>query len=230
MNRAGPDSATPDWLTSFPALQGVDDAAWREILSAARPLEAPAGTVLFRDGDACRNYLLLQEGSVRVHKVTESGREIVLYRVEAGQACVLTTACLLACEMYPAEGVAETDVRGVVIPMERFQDGLSRSDGFRSFVFAAYAKRISDLILLVEEVAFGRMDVRLAQCLLERAGQDGEVRRTHQELAVELGTAREVVSRQLKDFERRHWVVLSRGRISVVDRAALDRLGARDAM
>jgi CRP/FNR family transcriptional regulator len=156
------------------------------------------------------------EGSVRVQKLAENGREITLYRVESGGSCVLTTSCLLARERYPAEGITETEVIAAMIPLALFEKALDTSAGFRRFVFSTYAQRISHLILLVEEVAFGRIDERLAQCLLEMREVDNTVEATHQVLAAELGTAREVISRQLKEFERRGWIALQRGRIEIL--------------
>ena len=212
------------WLERFPALAVLDDPAWHTLLAQSRVVDMPAGSAVFRSGDRCRNYLLVLEGSVRVQKVADNGREITLYRVTGGQSCVLTTDCLMAGETYPAEGVTETPVVAVAIPQEAFQRALSDSPGFRSFVFAAYGQRVAGLILLVEEVAFGRVDARLAQRLLSRAGDDDALQATHQELAAELGTAREVVSRQLKEFEHHGWVRLFRGRIELGDRTSLRRL------
>lgn len=212
-----------DWWSRFPSLLALDDAAWMELRAAARVVSLPAGSVAFRAGDACEHYLLVLDGSVRVQKLAENGREITLYRVESGDSCVLTTSCLLAREHYPAEGVAETDVTAAAIPTSAFFRALDHSPGFRRFVFTAYGQRLSDLILLVEEVAFGRIDGRLAARLLELGDHDGMVEATHQALAAELGTAREVVSRQLKDFERHGFIHLLRGRIQLVDRQAMKR-------
>ncbi len=220
--------AQDDWIGNFPALRRLDDAARRTLLDAAKVVTVPAGTVVFQEGGACSNYLLVIDGSVRVQKVSESGREIVLYRVDPGQSCVLTTSCLLTHEDYGAEGIAENAVRAVVISAASFEALLARSAEFRKFVFSAYATRISDLLMLIEEVAFGRIDMRLAQFLVERGGPDGTIKGTHQDVAIELGTAREVISRQLKDFERRGLVALHRGRIDVRDRAALAELARRD--
>lgn len=225
------DAGTPTaWLEAFPALLSLDDPAWRGILAAAKIVSLPPGIVVFRHGDRCQNYFLVLEGAIRVQKASESGREIVLYRVEAGEGCVLTTSCLLANEYYPAEGITETEVSAVVLPADRFYEGIAKSPGFRDFVFATYGKRILDLILLVEEVAFGRIDIRLAQCLLVHAGRAHPIANTHQELATELGTAREVVSRQLKDFERRGWVKLHRGRIDILDPVSMHALVSKGSV
>ena len=203
-------------LQRFPMLANLDDEAGQRVLSSARHVTLRPGTRVFRHGDRCRNYLLLLSGTVRVQKSSESGREIMLYRLRPGQACVLTTSCLLAHERYPAEAIAESEVRAIVIAQERFQEGLARSDTFRKFVFAAYGQRIADLIVRVEEIAFQRIDVRLAGWLAERAAGACSIATTHQALAAELGTAREVVSRRLKGFERHGWVRLHRGRIELV--------------
>ncbi|HVI51751.1 MAG TPA: Crp/Fnr family transcriptional regulator [Candidatus Sulfotelmatobacter sp.] len=213
-----------DWLAQFPDLLKLDPASLKTLRDEAKVASFPAGTPLFRGGDLSRNYLLVLDGQVRVQKVAESGREIVLYRVEPGQSCVLTTACLLSDIPYGAEGVAESELKAVVLPSGTFHRLTASSEGFRRFVFAAYSTRLSELLCLIEEVAFGRIDKRLAGFLSERAGSQGEVKATHQELAVELGTAREVISRQLKDFERRGWVELSRGSLLIRNRTALENL------
>ncbi|EKV32012.1 transcriptional regulator, Crp/Fnr family [Caenispirillum salinarum AK4] len=213
--------------TAFPELAAIDGEGLRVFRDALRVMEVPPGTVLFSEGSECQAYVLVLDGSVRVQKISESGREIVLYRVERGQTCVLTTACLMTSAEYGAEGVAETPVKAAVLSAAAFQALLDASPAFRRFVFTVYAGRIADLLMLIEEVAFGRVDMRLAQALRAHARRDGHatVTTTHQALATELGTAREVVSRQLKEFERRGWVALSRGRIEIRDDAALRALG-----
>lgn len=209
---------------SFPHFSHLDLEAARLLQGTARMVDIPAGTVVFQDGSECSSYVVVVDGSIRVQKVSEGGREIVLYRVESGQSCVLTTNCLIAREDYAAEGIAETDVRALVVPAATFRALLGKSGAFRDFVFTAYATRISDLLMLIEEVAFGRIDVRLAGWLRARAEGNCDIRATHQDIATELGTAREVVSRQLKEFERRGWVTLHRGRIAVRDRGGLSSL------
>ncbi|MGA7799500.1 MAG: Crp/Fnr family transcriptional regulator [Gammaproteobacteria bacterium] len=222
-----PQSPDPVLATAFPELAAITGAQVRDLLAAAHRVQLSAGTALFHDGGACESYLLVLEGTVRVQKLAANGREIVLYRVGPGETCILTTSCLLARRNYPATGVAETAVRGVAIPASAFQHALAASAPFREFVFAEYGRRIADLIVLVEEVAFGRLDVRLAQRLLAHArAPEPSIRTTHQELATELGTAREVVSRQLKEFERRGWLRLHRGRVELLDRSGLQGLAA----
>lgn len=218
-------SASP-WWNAFPALKDIQDPKWRALMASAREVVIPPGTSVFHSGDACRSYLFVLAGSVRVEKVAENGREIVLYRVGPGETCLLTTTCLIARENYPAQGVTETEVRAVALPDNLFHEALALSPEFRAFVFASFGARMTDLMLLVEAISFGRGDARLARRLLESATASGEVVATHQQLAAELGTAREVVSRLLKDFEQRGLVRLARGRIEIADRPGLQALAA----
>ena len=218
------DAEGTDWTAGFPGLASLGPEVRAGLVAHSRLASLPAGTVIFGPGKAPENLLLLVEGSVRVQQTAEGGREVVLYRVGAGESCVLTTACLLGYEGYPAEGIAETEVRAVMVPRGAFEDLIVRSAAFRRFVFAAYARRITDLIRVIDDIAFRRIDVRLSQRLLDLAEADGTLRVTHQELALELGTAREVVSRQLHEFQRRGWVALGRAQIRLVEPSALRRL------
>ena len=213
-----------DWTASVLAIALLDEATRARLRSLTRPIAALAGTRIFGEGSPCSAYLILLSGQLRVQKVGENGREIVLYRVEPGETCIVTTACLMSGTNYDAEGIAETDIQAQALPMFGFRELLAESVSFRDFVFKTYGTRISSLLMLIEEVAFGRIDQRLAACLLQIGKGNDRVDATHQELAVELGTAREVVSRQLKEFERRGWVQLGRGHLLLLNTRALDLL------
>lgn len=217
---------TPTWIDRFAGLADLSPEDRARLDKGSRILEAPAGTVIFGPGKSPENLLLLLEGSVRVQQVSDNGREIVLYRVEAGESCVMTTACMLAMEDYSAEGIAETDIRAVAIPRPVFDGLVASSPVFRNFIFSVYSKRMTDLFLVIEEIAFRRMDIRLAQKLLDLARGGDRVKATHQQLAAELGTAREVVSRQLQEFQRRGWIAQSRGAIALSDPDALAALAS----
>ncbi|WP_375570624.1 Crp/Fnr family transcriptional regulator [Ahrensia marina] len=207
----------------LPFLQRLPEELKAHIIRHARLQHVKAGTEVFGPGNPAENLYLLVSGTLRVQKLAETGREMVLYRVHAGESCILTTACLLAHEDYAASGLAETDLDVVVIPQAVFDDLVSTSDAFRNLIFKAYSHRITDLLTVIEEVAFRRVDLRLAAKLLEMADQSDDVNATHQDLAIELGTAREVISRQLQEFQRRGWLSLGRGTLTLIDRAALDR-------
>lgn len=214
-------------LDRFPGLLDLDESSRRLITQSAIPVILPPGAKAFEAGNPCGNYLMLATGRVRVQQVSESGREIVLYRIAAGESCVLTTACLLAHQDYAAEAICETEVTALAVPQSCFERLLADSPRFRDFVFTAYASRLTDLLLLVEEIAFGHVDARLAERLLALREASDTLTVTHQDLAVELGTAREVVSRQLKEFERRGFVHRERGRIEILDAAALKAIATK---
>ncbi|GEO81994.1 Crp/Fnr family transcriptional regulator [Pararhodospirillum oryzae] len=201
-------------LEAFPALQALEGPERALLAEGLGRVVVPAGQEVFQAGGRCPAFVLVLEGSIKVSKISENGREIVLYRVERGQTCVLTTACLILGSTYDAEGVTENPVLAAALPAGSFARLIEMSSTFRRFVFSAYAVRLTDLLMLVEEVAFGRIDERMAQALLTLS-QGGQWNGTHQDLAFELGTAREVVSRQLKEFERRGWVTLARGCVTV---------------
>lgn len=204
-----------NWLDAFPVLRDIADPAWLKAVNTARLIGVGAGVTLFGENEPCGDFLLIMEGSVRVQRLAANGQIITLYHLQPGQSCELTTTCLLGGKRYPAEGVAETPVRAVLIPEMPFREALAQSPQLGQFVFSTLDKAVNELIVLVEEVAFGHIDRRLAHCLVHKAQSRDYVDATHQELAEELGTAREVVSRVLKEFERQGWVRLRRGRIEL---------------
>jgi CRP/FNR family transcriptional regulator len=206
---------------AFPAVTDLP-VALRQELALAQVLRAPAGTVLFEEGGPCRTFPLLLAGTVRVAKASPEGRELVLYRIQPGQFCLLTTSCLLGNSQYPARGVAETDATLVAVSPDLFHRMLASHTGFRASVFGLFAERLSEMMQLVEEVAFRQLDCRLASLLANRAPQ---VLGSHQMLADELGSVRVVVSRLLREFEERGWVTLGREHIVVEDAYALRRFG-----
>ncbi len=220
--------AQENWIDRFMGLSRLEPAIKSLLVERSNVVDMPEGSVIFGPGKSPENLLLLLDGTVRVQQISDAGREVVLYRVHAGESCVLTTACLLAYEDYSAEGIAETQVRAVAIPRKVFDDLISQSEAFRNFVFSAYSKRITDLFHVIDEIAFRRMDIRLAQKLLELE-KDGIVKSTHQKMAAELGTAREVISRQLSEFQRRDWVVQTRGQIELKDPASIKKLALTEA-
>jgi CRP/FNR family transcriptional regulator, anaerobic regulatory protein len=213
-----------DWIEDAPLLRRLDVPTKALLRDAAIRKQIPRGAVLFRPGDPCVQFPLIVSGTVRVQRVTESGREIVLYRVSNNETCILTTASLLSDDAYAAEGVAETDVVAQIVPAERFAGLMNVSAGFRGLVFDGYSKRIATLMSRIEEIVCTRINVRLAERLLALKGPDNRIAVTQQALAADLGTAREVVGRTLKGFERAGWVKLSRGGAEITDAAALRAL------
>ena len=217
-----------EWVSRFAELRELSPQDLDELVSHAQIVTLPQGQTVFAPGMKPSSFLLLLDGTVRVQQTASSGREIILYRVTGGESCIMTTACLLSDENYLAEGVTETPVTAVAVPKAPFDALMAHSPAFRRLVFSKYASRMVDLQRLVEKVAFERMDKRLAQTLLALTDDRGELAMTHQALAVELGTAREVVSRVMKQFESHGWVDIRRGETRIVDREALRRLAELD--
>lgn len=192
----------------------LNDTLRRETLEKVREMEFPPGQILFSAGQNCQGLPLVVGGRIKVQMTGVSGHSIVLYRMGEDDICTLSIGCLMTGRAYRAEAVVEEPARVMMIPRGVFDRLMDQSAGFRLGIMESYGRRLDDLMLLVEEVAFRRMDKRLEEWLLGRAAR-GAVLITHQELAVELGTAREVVSRLLKELEKRDMVRLSRGRIEV---------------
>lgn len=219
-------STTETMLAAFPRLAAIEPEARALLAEAGQAIAAPDGAVLFRPGEICARFVMLRRGTVRVQMLSDTGHEIVLYRVRSGETCVLTTSCLIAHEAYSAEGVAEGEVEALLLPVEAFDRLMGLSAVFRGFVLAAFGERIAELMHRLDEVAFRSIDARLARRLLDAAAPGRDVETTHHALAVELGTAREVVSRRLKHLERRGLVGLARGTIELRDPSALRQLAA----
>jgi CRP/FNR family transcriptional regulator len=211
-----------NWLEQFPDLKGLDQNARNILAKYVRIVEAPVGTIGYREGTPCGAYVMRLAGKSRVFKMSSSGREILLYRVAAGETCVITTTCLLGNSDYPASTIVEDAIRDVLIPASAFHQLMIDSVEFRKFVMVNYGALISDLIVLLDEVAFHSLDARLAKILLD--SKTPQISRTHQQIADELGTAREVVSRQLKRLELKGAVSLGRGLIALTDRKKLEKL------
>ena len=203
----------------YPALTGLRGEALDAVLARAELVDVPAGTSLFGEGSVCRQFPLVMRGSIRVAKCGE-GRELQLYRVAPGETCILTSSCLVGGTDYPATGMVETDARLVVLPKAVFEDLLATHAPFRQYVFGLFAERLTELMGLVEAVAFHKLDRRVAGALL---GRGRAVAMTHQQLADEVGSVREIVTRVLRNFADQGFVKLGRGSIEVLDAAGLRR-------
>jgi len=211
-----------EWLELFPELKNLDVDAIALLSKQARIVEAPIGTIGYHEGAPCNAYVMRLSGRSRVFKMSSSGREILLYRVSSGETCVITTTCLLGKSDYPASTIVEEAIRDVLIPAATFHQLMIMSIIFRQYVMRNYGALISDLIVLLDEVAFHTLDARLAKILLEN--NLVKINKTHQQLADELGTAREVISRQLKRLEQKSILKLGRGEVEVIDREQLEKL------
>jgi CRP/FNR family transcriptional regulator len=204
-------------LQAVPILNTADNNLIREFQQAATLAKIPAGKDVFVEGDSVKAIALLISGVVRVYKIGATGREITLYRFGLGQSCILTANAILSKQSFPAIATVEKEAEAVLIPSDVFRDWVNRYDLWRGFVFDLLSQRLSNVMEIVDEVAFRRMDVRVASFLLTRYRVHNPMRITHQEIAAELGSSREVMSRILEDFAERGLIRVSRGEVEVLD-------------
>jgi CRP/FNR family transcriptional regulator len=213
-------------LEQYPALRELPAEEFGRMLAEGAVRQVPAGTVMFDEAQPCQGFPFVLDGAIGVSKLSDNGREIQLYTVDAGESCILTSTCLLGAIDYDARGVTLTDTSLFILPRPTFERLLRSSDAFRRYVFRLFAERISDLMQTVEAVAFRRLDQRLAGLLLKRGPK---VHATHQQLADELGSVREIVSRIVRNFAEQGLVQTGREQITVLDPAGLRRVTGTDA-
>lgn len=204
----------------------ASDATLQRVISASVLLRVAAGQPVFAEAAQCTHFPLVLDGTIRVRKLSPQGKELLLYRVEPGESCILTSSCLLGARDYTAGAVAETDVRILAMPRALFLDLLDSMPAFRIEVFELFAARMTDLMSLVDAIAFQKLDQRLANRLL---GHGSVLETSHQQLAQELGSVREIISRLLGEFAHRGALRLGRGRIEILDAALLRRIAAGEA-
>lgn len=209
-------------LALYPILTRLTARAGQRLQARAQRVQVPAGTTVFDERQACQGFPFVIAGGIRVVKAAPNGRELPLYRVTPGETCIISSACLLGQAPYNARGVTEADTTLLVVPTEDFQ-ALLGEPAFRDFVFQLFSERIADLMQLIEEVAFRKLDQRLAALLL---GKGQRLHTTHQQLADELGSVREIVSRLLKGLAEQGLVALSREQVEILDPAGLRRLAS----
>jgi len=202
----------------FPALAGAAPATLARIAEHGIQRRVPAGTIMFDARTPCGGFPFVLSGTIRVLQRYPNGREMPLYRVKPGESCLLSGSCLLGHSDYTATGIADTEVELLILPPADFQALIGSDASFRDHVFSLFGERLATLLSLVEAIAYQKLDQRLAALLLAKGDT---VHATHQGLADELGSVREIVSRLLRVFEDKGWVDLARERIHVTDRAAL---------
>ena len=205
-------------------LQRADASQAREFLQNAALEHIAAGRDIFVEGDRVDAIALLLSGAVQVYKTGEAGRKIILYRFGPGEACILTTNAILCRTSFPAIATAEQQIEAVMLPADIFRDWVRRHDLWREFVFTMFSQRLMSIMILVDELAFRRMDARVARLLLQRSLAAHPIRVTHQIIALELGSSREVISRTIKVLTNHGLIRSSRGTIEIIDAKALQAL------
>lgn len=202
---------------TLPFLSSPNERVRSKIMQFGALAELPKGALIFDEGAACTNLAIVLSGKVRVFKLSESGREISIYRIDKGESCILTISSILSDLKFPATAVVEEDLTALMLPADVFKDLVDIDEKWRNYTFRLVNQRLANVITVVEEVAFRRMDERIAEFLMSKI-KDGnyELTITHKQIADELGTHREVVSRILKDFEKDGFIQLARNKIKIL--------------
>ncbi len=212
---------------SLPILWQASSQLVNEFKRAAFFARIPAGKDVFVEGDDVDAIALLISGAVRVYKVGETGREITLYRFGFGESCILTANAILSRQSFSAIATVEQDAEAVMIPASVFREWVQRYDLWRDFVFTLLSQRLSSVMELVDEVTFRRMDIRVASLLLERSQNHNPLTITHQEIAAELGSSREVISRILENLASQGIIRVLRGSVEILDFDRLEKQTVR---
>ena len=215
-----------DWHRHYPQLAAIKDPAWIEAIQHLVPVTVPGGTHAYVPGDECRNFLLLLSGNIRIYASGRRGREIVLYRIQPGEFCILSLVSFLQSSNFPANAVTENQVQALVMDRAVFKRAMDNSSGLCDTMMTELSNRFLEVINRVQELAFEPLDLRMANLLCKRFREKNGVtiEITHNQLAQELGTTREVASRMLKDLERGNYINLSRGSVSLCDDDAIGRM------
>jgi len=201
----------------YPELAKINDPLWVETIEQAKAMTVEPDTTLFSGSATCNNFMLILEGTIRIYQTAPDGREITLYRVEAGDLCILSLNSLLKKKSFNAIAVTESPVKALALSSDNFKNMMNSSQMFREYVINILTERLCETIYMVQDTAFNHLNMRLACMLgsLFERNKGKALKVTHQEIAFELGTTREVISRILKDFERQNCVTLSRGQIQL---------------
>ena len=216
---------------AFPILKTVPPRSKELLVTQGIRKSLTHKQVLVRPGNECAYLPFVLKGTLRIYKTSESGKELTLYRIEQGESCILTATCILSGGSFPAIAEAEGATDIMLLPSRLLVSLVEEHAEWRKFVFGLYSQRLEIVLALVEEVAFYHVDTRIAAYLVKSAkGRQNVVSRTHAEIASELGTSREVVTRILKDFEVDGLITTLRGRIRILRPADLEERGANPAV
>ncbi len=204
-------------LHTLPILSQANPQLVEDFKRTAYFARIPAGRDVFVEGDEVEAIALLVSGVVRVYKVGETGREITLYRFGLGESCILTANAILSRQAFSAIATVEEAAEAIMIPAVTFRAWVQDYELWRDFLFTLLSQRLSIVMEIVDEVAFRRMDIRVAVFLFEQSKRHNPISITHQEIAAELGSSREVISRIVEQLATKDIIRVVRGSIEVLD-------------
>lgn len=209
-------------IESFNFLQSADSGFVQRFFDRVSKVELPPSQPICQQGSQCSHLALVISGTARVYKISETGREITLYRIGPGESCILTASCIINGDLFPAYAISEEPIEALLINTTDVIRWADNTPAWRNYLFSLISSRLSEVIGVIEEIAFRRVDRRLAAYLIQHSEQsNGRIKITHQMIASDLGTSREVVSRILKDLELQQMISIARGVILIRDRPRL---------
>lgn len=211
----------------LPAFAAAPPELWAELLEHGSAARLPANRFLRMAGESCEHFPIVLSGEIRVFAMGEGGREVTLYDIGPGESCILTASCILNGEHFPAFARTRTAAELVLVPSSKVPDWFDRFAPWRTYLLDLVSRRLGHVIEVVEQVTFVSMGQRIARYLLSLAATRDRVETTHGEIAAELGTAREVVSRTLKALEAEGLVALGRGSLEIKHRERLEAKAGR---
>lgn len=190
---------------------------------SVQEITVPAGVTICQSGDQCKSLVIILTGQVKVYRPAENGRSLTLYYIEDNESCILTASCILNAMPFPAYAETMTEVQGLSISPDNVKEWLHSEPVWQQYIFGLLSQRMAGLIELVNALAFQGLDERLENWLVLQTTGTDELKVTHQFIAEELASSREVISRLLKDLEQNNLIQLGRGSIKILNRDALRR-------
>lgn len=215
-----------DYADYFPFWKDLTDPQRAALRNAVTLRHVPKGTILHNGSEDCVGLFLILEGQLRAYIISDEGREITLYRLLERDMCLFSAACMMNSIQFDITISAERESEVLHIPTKAYQELMLQSAPVANYTNELMASRFSDVMWLLDQILYKRLDARLAAFLLEESGLDDtkELRLTHEVIARHLGSAREVVTRMLKYFQAEGVVTLSRGGVAITDEEKLARL------
>lgn len=204
-------------LIQFPFYQQMHDADKALLREGVVKKELNKGQIMMGDHNHCNGIPMVVKGSLRLFRISDKGREMTLYRINEGDVCILAAVCVMGNVAYDFATEAEEDSTLLAIPADIFKELLMRSEVFKSFVFNTLAQKLILSIETIEMLIFDSIEDRILEYLAQNVDNLGEVQTTHEKMAIDLGSSREVISRQLKKMADKNMLMLKRGKILLKD-------------
>lgn len=208
----------------FPFINEMDKDESVKFFNTIRDVEVPKGNQLLSERGKCSGVPMVLEGSIRVFKISQEGKEITLYRVMPGQICLLAAVCIMGDLDYNVFAEALSDCIILVMPSDYFLELFSKNRPWQRFIFREMAKSLINTMDTVEEVAFSGIEKRIIKYLLDNSNDNDIIITTHEKIAFDIGTAREVISRKLQELHKANLINVGRGKITILNKLKLKNM------